>query len=120
MTESILSFSDAALAHVQQKISAKHGAVGFRMAIKETGCTGLMYVPEIIEAVNEGDVHEHVRGVDVYIAADAVDAIKGTTVDYVDMSLGQKQLAFDNPNADSLCGCGESFNLKKNDGQDEV
>ncbi|MDF1795773.1 MAG: iron-sulfur cluster assembly accessory protein [Coxiellaceae bacterium] len=112
MSDAILTFTDAALEHVQQKIADKPNAVGFRLAIKETGCTGLMYVPEVVVEVNESDAHEHVRGVDVYIAADAVDAIKGTRVDYVDMSLGQKQLAFDNPNADSLCGCGESFNLK--------
>ncbi|MDF1653525.1 MAG: iron-sulfur cluster assembly accessory protein [Coxiellaceae bacterium] len=112
MAVRILTFTDAALEHVQQKIADKPNAIGFRLAIKETGCTGLMYVPEVIETVNEEDLLERVRGVDVYIAYDAVDAVKGTRIDYVDMSLGQKQLSFDNPNADSLCGCGESFNLK--------
>ncbi len=112
MTDTILRFTEAALEHIQQKIAQKENAVGFRLAIKETGCTGYMYIPGIIDAVNELDVHEQVQGIDVYVATDAIDAVKGTQIDYVDISLGQKQLAFDNPNADSLCGCGESFNLR--------
>ncbi len=112
MSEPILNFTKAAMAHLKQSIAGKSGAVGFRLGIKQTGCTGWMYVPALIESVNPDDIHQQLDGIDVYIAKDAIEALKGTKVDYIDISLGQKQLVYDNPNADSLCGCGESFNLK--------
>lgn len=120
MMDTILSFTDAALAHIRESIANKSGAVGFRLGVKETGCTGLMYVPQLIEEVDPNDFHQTTDGVDVYIPQDAIAAIKGTAIDYVSVSLGQKQLSYNNPNADSLCGCGESFNLKHKEGEGEA
>ena len=115
MSDELLSFSPAAIEHLKQSLANKPGAIAFRLGVRQTGCTGWMYVPELIEAPIEGDLHQVSDGVDIYVAKDALSAIKGTAIDYIDVSLGQKQLAYNNPNADSLCGCGESFNLKNND-----
>lgn len=118
MTEQIISFTPKAIAHIKTLMAKKSGAIGFRLSIKTTGCTGLMYVPELVQAANANDVHFAVDGLEIYIDADAVHAIKGSVVDLETKELGQTQLVFDNPNADSLCGCGESFNLKKDVGND--
>jgi iron-sulfur cluster assembly accessory protein len=122
MNKPMITFSKAAQDHILSMVD-KHGAEHvFHLSIKETGCTGLMYVPQIIKRadITEQDIAiegEHAFG--AFLANEAVPAVKGTHIDYVMISLGQKQLSYNNPNADSLCGCGESFNLKKEQQQDE-
>lgn len=113
MTQALITLTSEAIAHVNDMIAKKGPDYYFRMAIQETGCTGLMYVPSITKDLQDDDIAVPVDdSLIVYVDKQAVAAIKGTRIDYVSVSLGQKQLAYDNPNADSLCGCGESFNLK--------
>lgn len=113
MSEPLLSFTKAAVKHIQHIMASKPNAIGFRLAVKQTGCSGYMYVPEIISSVKEGDIHlEIAEGLPVYIDPNAKSLIQGTYVDYVQKALGQYALEFDNPNAEGLCGCGESFKLK--------
>ena len=113
MSEPLISFTKTAVEHIQQIMASKSDAIGFRLAVKQTGCSGYMYLPEIISSVKEGDIHlETLQGLNVYIDPKAKSVIQGTCVDYVQKSLGQYALEFDNPNAESLCGCGESFKLK--------
>lgn len=114
MGQALLEFTPEAIEHLLVMIEKKTGAVGFRLSIKETGCTGLMYVPALIDEVNPSDeVLSVCPGLTVYVDKAAAPAIRGTRIDYLSVGLGQKQLAYQNPNADSLCGCGESFNLRK-------
>lgn len=44
----------------------------------------------------------------IYIANRALLTVLGTTVDYQEDALSSG-FVFENPNAKSLCGCGESF-----------
>lgn len=110
----IISFTEVARNHIQNMLK-KHGKNHvFRLSIKKTGCSGYMYVPEIFPEKKSED-HE-VKLDDhffIYLDPDCIDKIKGTTVDYVKKNFGVSQLEFHNPNAESLCGCGESFNLKE-------
>lgn len=107
----IISFTEVAKNHIQSML--KKNSV-FRLSIKKTGCSGYRYMPEILSEKKLGDVE--VQASDdwsVYVDPDCVDKIKGITVDYVKKNFGVSQLEFHNPNAESLCGCGESFNLKE-------
>lgn len=114
MAEPILTLSDKAIAHIKKTIVARGSGIGFRLAVKRTGCSGYMYVPEIIDALREGDIEIALNeSFKVYVDPEAVPIIKGTLIDFVVKPMGMEQLEYDNPNADSLCGCGESFNLKK-------
>lgn len=118
MTHQLLKLTDKAITHIKTLISKKPEAIGFRLSIKETGCTGLMYMPELVLTAKKDDIHFIVEGLNFYVDPACEHAIKGTTIDLEKKALGQTQLVFDNPNADSLCGCGESFNLKKINGKD--
>ena len=111
--QSILIFSDAAWAHIQKLLAQADGDHIFRFAVYETGCTGYMYAPSLVRAPQEGDVAMSMpTGEIIYIAPEAIPAIQGTFIDYVSSSLGQMAMTYENPNAEDLCGCGESFNLK--------
>ena len=108
-----LSCSDAALEHIKTLIKESDNSPSFfHLTIYETGCTGLMYAPSLITKPNDTDIKILMNGLDIYVNKDAMIVLNGVYIDYVKVSLGQYQLTYDNPNADALCGCGESFNLK--------
>jgi iron-sulfur cluster assembly protein len=46
------------------------------------------------------------------VDATSLPFLDGSLVDFVKEGLNESFI-FDNPNAESQCGCGESFNLKK-------
>src|SRR3990167_6725930 len=106
----MITLTSKAAQHIHSLLK-NHGA--FRLAVKETGCSGYMYVPEIVEhKKKETDIELQIGDIKIYIDADSAEILKGTDIDFVKKSLGFEQLVFHNPNAEGLCGCGESFELK--------
>jgi iron-sulfur cluster assembly protein len=62
--------------------------------------------------IREGDRSFESYDATVVVAADSLSFLDGSRVDFV--KDGFKQMfAFDNPNVDNTCGCGESFSLKE-------
>lgn len=111
MPEFPIQFSQAAMEHILE-IIAKKGDGVFRLGVKQTGCSGYMYQPEVIETPLDGDVIGfQTAEFEAYVDPAAMSIVQGTTIDFVKKSFGMKQLVYDNPNADGLCGCGESFHL---------
>ena len=112
----VIGFTPAAVKHIMQKIDHKQ-AKAFRLSVKTTGCSGLSYVPEIVSEPREGDIFvQDGSGLKVYIAQDSTQYLQGVEVDHVIKSLGHSLLIFKNPQADSVCGCGESFHIKPKEG----
>lgn len=108
----MITLTEAAAAHIGSMINKKGDKAAFRLAVKKTGCSGYMYMPEIVDEKKSSDYEVIALGITIYIDHDALPLIQGTVIDYVKKGLGVSQLEFQNPNAESLCGCGESFNLK--------
>ena len=71
------------------------------------GCSGYVYDLQIVE---EGfDCQElSVDGVKVLVPNTASHLLNGIEIDYVDKLMGGG-FKINNPNAESSCGCGESF-----------
>jgi iron-sulfur cluster assembly protein len=107
----MITLTESAVAHIQTMLKNKGENAAFRLSIKKTGCSGYMYVPEIVNAKNENDIEQCISNLLMYFDASTVELIKGTTVDYIQKSLGVSQLVFTHPQAKSVCGCGESFKL---------
>ena len=57
------------------------------------------------------DVVIETQGVRLIVAADSLPFLQGARIDYVREGLNEK-FAFENPNATSQCGCGESFSVQ--------
>ena len=108
----VLTMTEAAAAHVRrQLISASRDAV--RLSVTESGCSGYMYQLDYTDAADATDlVCEVAPDVRVYVAADVIPLIRGTEIDYVREGINAT-LKFRNPNADTECGCGESFSVAK-------
>ena len=103
-----LSMTDSARSHVSEQL-AKGKSEALFLTVSETGCNGYMYELSYTEE-QPGDAREFDfgKGVRVYVANDIWNLIRGTEIDFVTEGLNSS-LKFKNPNADTLCGCGESF-----------
>ncbi len=112
---SVITLTDSTIEHIKHCLKDKPETAGFRFSVKQSGCTGFAYVPEIVNQPNENDIASNHSGVNVYVDPDSVEIIKGTVLDYVTSGLGQKQMVFKNPNVTDSCGCGESFAVKGDD-----
>lgn len=112
MSAFLITFTPAAITHIQSILS-KHPQGVFRLSVKQTGCSGYMYQPTVIDAPEDGDVIGY-QDTDfvAYVDASMVSILANTVIDFVDKGFGMKQLVYNNPQADGLCGCGESFHLK--------
>ncbi|ANS84597.1 iron-sulfur cluster assembly protein IscA [Vibrio scophthalmi] len=105
-----ITLTDAAASRVGAFLENRGKGVGLRLGVKTTGCSGMAYVLEFVDELNEEDeVFEH-KGVKVIIDQKSLAYLDGTELDYVKQGLNEG-FEFNNPNAKSECGCGESFNV---------
>ena len=79
-----------------------------RIAVKGGGCSGMSYSLSIETEIDEEDLLLDITGVKVYVDPYSADILKESTVDYV-MTLQQQGFVFNNPSANTTCGCGSSF-----------
>lgn len=109
----MITITPKAKAHIQKQVAKESGNY-FRLWVKSTGCSGYMYMPEIVTEKKDGDIEICTfDGVTVILDKAAVSFVDGTEIDYIEKMLGFKQLVFNNPKATGLCGCGESFKLQE-------
>lgn len=103
--------SPAAVAHFRRQLSNSKSAKAVRLSVKESGCTGFMYVVDLVPEINASDIHLKLdEGVDLLVARDSLAVVTGTEIDLVQEGVN-RQLRFLNPNAKNHCGCGESFSV---------
>ena len=106
-----IQVTETARAHIEAQI-ATSGHRYLRLGVKESGCNGYMYTLDYIDAPESDDqafpVNEELA---VYVSQADLPLVRGTEVDYVVEGLNGA-LKFKNPNAESECGCGESFSVE--------
>lgn len=107
-----ITMTENAIKHISKMIAKNEAAIGFRLAVKKTGCSGYAYVTDIISQRNPEDACYEIDNIFLYVDAKSIQFLQGTAIDFIDHGLGQTKLVFNNPNAANLCGCGESFNLE--------
>lgn len=107
-----ISLTDKAATRVRDYL-ARHGqAVGLRLGVRKTGCSGWAYTVDYAEAIGSDDIVVESQGVKLIVTAGSMPFLDGARVDYVRDGLNEK-FAFENPNATSECGCGESFSVQR-------
>jgi iron-sulfur cluster assembly protein len=105
-----ITLTEAAASRVKQFLDNRGKGMGLRLGVKTTGCSGMAYVIEYADALEEGDVVFEDHGVKVIINPKSLVYLDGTELDYAKEGLNEG-FKFNNPNVKDMCGCGESFNV---------
>ncbi|MDX2213618.1 MAG: iron-sulfur cluster assembly accessory protein [Oculatellaceae cyanobacterium bins.114] len=91
------------------RLKARHpNATGVRLAVKPGGCADLYYSLEFDQEITPTEYAYQYEGIQIAIAPDSLNHLKGTTIDYSEDLMGGG-FRFHNPNATRSCDCGNSF-----------
>jgi iron-sulfur cluster assembly protein len=105
-----ISMTPAAAERVRSFLSNRGKGLGLRVGVKTTGCSGLAYVLEFVDELNDDDqVFEH-NDLKLIVDGKSLVYIDGTQLDFVKEGLNEG-FQFNNPNVNGECGCGESFTV---------
>lgn len=106
-----LMFSDAAAIKVRELL-VKEGnpALNLRVFVSGGGCSGFKYGFSFDENVAEDDARVVNAGVTLLVDSMSLQYLDGAEIDYRDDASGA-QFVIRNPNAQTSCGCGNSFSM---------
>ena len=105
-----ITLTEAAASRIKAFLEQRGKGVGLRLGVKTTGCSGMAYVIEYADEVEEGDAVFEDHGVKVLVNPKSLVYLDGTELDYAKEGLNEG-FRFNNPNVKDMCGCGESFNV---------
>jgi iron-sulfur cluster assembly protein len=105
-----ITLTNAAADRVKSFLQQRGKGLGLRLGVRTSGCSGMAYVLEFVDELNEGDVVFEDHGVKVIVDPKSMVYIDGTELDFAKEGLNEG-FKFNNPNVKDECGCGESFNV---------
>jgi len=105
-----VTLTQAAADRVEQFLANRGKGIGIKLGVKTTGCSGMAYVVEFADQLEEGDVVFEDHGVKLIVDAKSLVYLDGTELDFAKEGLNEG-FKFNNPNAKAECGCGESFTI---------
>lgn len=104
-------FTDAAAHKVGELIRDEDNPnLKLRVFISGGGCSGFQYGFTFDEAVEDGDSQVENQGVTLVVDPMSVQYLMGAEIDYKE-DLSGAQFIIRNPNAQTTCGCGQSFTV---------
>jgi len=105
-----ITLTEAAAKRVQAFLDKRGKGIGLRLGVKTSGCSGMAYVIEFVDDLDDDDQVFEDHGVKVVIDPKSLIYLDGTEVDFTREGLNEG-FKFNNPNAANECGCGESFTV---------
>jgi len=102
--------TDPAAKHVAAFLFNRGKGIGLRLGVKTSGCSGMAYILEFVDLLNEDDQVFIDKGVKIVVDKKSLVYLDGTELDFVKEGLNEG-FEFNNPNKDGECGCGESFSV---------
>ncbi len=105
-----ITMTAAAAERVRTFLTNRGKGIGLRVGVKTTGCSGLAYVLEFVDELNDDDQVFEQDDLKVIVDGKSLVYIDGTQLDFVKEGLNEG-FQFNNPNVNGECGCGESFTV---------
>ena len=105
-----ITLTETAAKHVQKALDSRGKGVGLRLGVRTSGCSGMAYVLEYADEVEEHDQVFESQGLKIIVDDKSLVYIDGTELDFAREGLNEG-FKFNNPNVQNECGCGESFNV---------
>jgi iron-sulfur cluster assembly protein/iron-sulfur cluster insertion protein len=105
----MIALTENATTKVRELIDAEgEEGLALRVAVRPGGCSGFSYEMFFDSDRADDDVVKDYSGVDVVVDPSSAQLLTGATLDYKE-GLMETGFAIENPNAQSTCGCGQSF-----------
>ena len=105
----ILTFCNNTLNHFKTLINNKNTQYIF-VGVKGGRCNGMKYyINPTNDPPEKIDELMHINGLDIIVCGRSLIHLLGTHISWQTDNMGSR-LEFSNPNAESSCGCGETFN----------
>lgn len=83
--------------------------IKMRVSVQGGGCSGMSYCFSLDEDTSEDDFIIPANDVSVLIDSMSMQYLSGSVIDYVE-DISGSNFNISNPNAQTTCGCGSSFN----------
>lgn len=105
-----ITLTQAAADRIKTFLANRGKGEGVRVGVKTTGCSGLAYIVEFVDAIEPDDRVFEDHGVKIIVDPKSLIYLDGTELDYGKEGLNEG-FRFNNPNVKDTCGCGESFTV---------
>ncbi|HHF7087384.1 TPA: iron-sulfur cluster assembly protein IscA [Haemophilus influenzae] len=105
-----ITLTEKAAQRVKAFLDNRGKGIGLRLGVKTSGCSGLAYVLEFVDALNSEDQVFEQHGVNIIVDPKSLVYLNGIELDYVKEGLNEG-FKYNNPNVKESCGCGESFHV---------
>jgi len=105
-----ITLTETAADRIQNFLDNRGKGIGLRLGVKTNGCSGMGYVIEFVDNLEDGDQVFEDKGIKVIVDPKSLIYIDGTEVDFAKEGLNEG-FKFNNPNVKDSCGCGESFSV---------
>lgn len=107
----MIQLSQAAIAEVSRIKSKQHNPHAvFRLGVKPGGCADFYYIMVLDETIAPEDQVQLCDSFQIVVDPESLRYLDGVKIDYTEDLMGGG-FRFDNPNALSHCGCGNSFSM---------
>lgn len=109
---SLVTLTASAVNYIQKELK-RQNAIGMRLSVKKSGCSGYVYVVDYVypDTRIESEIAIHtITEFPIYIPHEGLPFLQGVQIDCVRNGLNTL-LKFINPNEKGSCGCGESFTV---------
>ena len=105
----MITLTERAAAKLKVLLERESPSAALRLRVTAGGCSGFRYELAFDE-VRDADHALEQHGVPIVIDAESVSHLEGCILDYAD-GLNESGFQIENPNAETTCGCGESFGV---------
>lgn len=106
----MISLTEKAALRVKVQLMNRDRGYGIRVGVKTTGCSGLGYLLEYADSINDEDIVFKSNGVNIYVDPKSLVYLDGMVMDWKKDGVNEG-FDFQNPNVKDECGCGESFRV---------
>ena len=111
----LLNLSQTALRQCRD-ILQHSGKQHLLLSLKSGGCSGFEYQFDTFNQLDLATERHHQEGLDIHVCQKSLFYLLGTHIDWKQDIMGAG-FHFTNPNANQTCGCGSSFDPKRDPSQ---
>lgn len=108
--KTMITLSESAVERIKDILDEENNpALKLRVFVQGGGCSGMQYGFTLDEDVGEDDWTLDLNGVQLLVDSMSGQYLQGAEVDFKNDNMGAS-FVITNPNAQTTCGCGSSFN----------